>query len=331
MSNIPSSFGDSFPSQGGFGGYVTPPGAGDRPVSQPPPGKQPGAKRGGDKPEKAPTKRLMNTQKILAVVLAVVVGAMALLLSSAPDEKTFVVRTTQSIPALSQLSAAQIEAVALPVEAVEEDAVTAPTADEALELMSELLDKGRVRMELSKGHQLKARDFTADALLANPLGPDERLISVEASVVNAVGGQLRAGDRIDIVVVAEADIRLPDGTETRRTLSNVVAYNVEIVSALPGKTQFDAISQEQIGAENDLSGNALLPNDPVPGIYNIRVTVEQAVILSAAGAKGELYLLARGAGATDTVVAPIDLEDALRRSGDQRPAERTSDTGTEAG
>lgn len=335
MSNNPSPFGDSAPGQmpGGFGNYASPPG-GQGSLSRAGTGsskeqKKRGRKRKQESGDKAPTKRLLTTQKALAVVLALVVGAMALLLSSAPVEQVYVVRTSQSVPALSKLSAAQIEAIALPPEAVEEGAITAATADEALVLISELLDKGRVRMELAKGHQLQAKDFTAEALLASPLGPDERLVSVEASVMSAVGGQLRAGDRVDIIVVADADIRLPDGSETRRTLSNLIAYDVEIVSVLPAESQFNAISQEQLSGDRTVGGNALLPNDPVPGIYNVRVTVQQAVVLAAAGAEGELTLVARGAGASDEVVSPIDLEDVLRRSSEEIVSEGVVSPGNE--
>ena len=135
--------------------------------------------------------------------------------------------------------------------------------------------------------------------MAVPLGADERIFALEASVVAAIGGQLRAGDRVDVIAVIAYQ---------GKTYSNVIASDVEIITTLPGEQQFNSIAQQQASGSKDKGSNELLPSDPVPGIYNVRVNLNQAVVLAAAQSRGELVLVLRGASAADTPVSAIDLE-----------------------
>lgn len=308
MSNNNPPTNDPFGMPGGFGpqSYGTPPGVGDYPsASRPaarlePQGK--GRKSKKDGKEKAPktaTKRLLNKQKMFAIVFAMLAIVLALQLSNTQPPQTFVARTATGIPALSKIEGAQYEVVALPEAAIEEGAISAGTEDDVRKLISVLLEQGRTRMSLPKGHQLRQEDFSAEAQLATPLAPNERLLAVEASVVAAVGGQLRAGDRVDVIAIIDTQ---------SRTVSNIVATNIEIISTLPGEQQFNSIAQEQASSSQDKASNELFPSDPVPGIYNVRVTLDQAVVLAAAQSRGELVLVLRGAAAETPPTRPIELE-----------------------
>ena len=296
---------------GTFGAsYGTPPGVGESPMRSLRGEDKKESKRGKKRKEKAApqsnsTKRLLNKQRVFALGFAALAGLLALSLTSTTEETTFVVRTTAVVPALSNLTAAQVEAVALPTVAIEEGAITATTAEGAIEKISTLLETGRLRTSLRKGHQLHLDDFTADVELAAPLGPDERIFALEAGVVAAVGGQLRSGDRVDVVAVIEFE---------GKVLSNVIATDIEILSALPGEQQFNAVAQEQVNGSRDSAGADLLPSDPVPGIYNVRVSVSQAVTLSAAASRGELVLVLRGKDAQNTPTAPVRLDEVVANS-----------------
>lgn len=306
MSNNHPPTNDPFGMPGGFNQppYGTPPGVGEYPNQARPAARlEPQGKgRKKEKKEKAPktaTKRLLNKQKVFALVFAVLAIVFALQLSNTQPAQTFVARTATGIPALSKIEETQYEVIALPATAIEEDAISAATEDDVRKLISVLLEKGRTRMSLPKGHQLRQDDFSAEAQLATPLGPNERLLAVEASVVAAIGGQLRAGDRVDVIAIIDAQ---------NRTVSNIVATNIEIVSTLPGEQQFDSIAQEQASGSQDKASNELLPSDPVPGIYNVRVTLDQAVVLAAAQSRGELVMVLRGSAAETPATRPIELE-----------------------
>lgn len=310
MSNNPYPGNDGFSPNDGFGpaGFNLPPGATGGftpaprgPLRQDPPTKGKGAKKG--KKEKAPktsTKRLLNKQKVFALLFAVIAVALALSLSGAETTQTFVARTTSEIYALSKIESSQYEVVALPAIAVEDGAISGSSEQAVRDKISVLLT-GRVRMALPKGHQLHQSDFSADATLAEPLKENERILALEASVVAAIGGQLRAGDRVDVIAVIGYQ---------NKTYSNIVASDLEIVTALPSEQQFNSAAQEQ-ARSRDKTGNELLPAEPVPGIYNVRVTVEQAILLAAAQTKGELVFVLRGNGATSTGSSAVDLESAV--------------------
>jgi Flp pilus assembly protein CpaB len=303
---------DHFGMPGGFGpaGYNAPPGTGDYPLPQragaprpEPTGKKRGKKEAKEKQPKTSTKRLLNKQKVFALVFALVAVLLGLQLSSSPETQTYVIRTAANIPALAKIEESQYEIVALPDIAIEDGAISASSEDDVRTLVSSLLTNGRTRMSLPKGHQLRKDDFSLDASLATPLAANERILAIEASVVSAIGGQLRSGDRVDVVAVIESQ---------GRTISNLAAANVEIISTLPGEQQFDSAAQEQSSGNLDKSGNELLPADPVPGIYNVRVTLDQAILLAAAQSKGDLVLILRGSAATDpSSTNPVYLEDVI--------------------
>lgn len=306
--NQPSS-GDHFGMPGGYGpaGYNTPPGAGEYPLPQragAPRPDAPGKKRGKkEKQPKTSTKRLLNKQKVFALLFALVAVVLGLQLSANPTPETFVIRTSANIPALAKIEDSQYEIISLPELAIEEGAISASSEEDVRTLVSELLANGRTRMALPKGHQLHKDDFSLDASLSVPLAANERILAVEANVVAAIGGQLKAGDRVDVIAVIDSQ---------GRTISNMVAANVEIISTLPGQQQFDTAAQEQSSGNLDKSGNELLPDDPVPGIYNVRVNIDQAVLLAAAQSKGELVLVLRGSAATDqSTTNPVYLEDVI--------------------
>jgi Flp pilus assembly protein CpaB len=306
MSNNPHPGNDGF----GHAGFNLPPGATGGvplaprgPLRQDPPTKDKGAKKWKkDKAPKTATKRLLNKQKVFALLFAIIAVVLALNLSRSGrnSTQTFVARTTSEIYALAKIEPSQYEVVALPAAAVEVAAISGQSEQEVRDKISVLIT-GRVRMALPKGHQLHQNDFSADAALAEPLKENERILALEASVVSAIGGQLRAGDRVDVIAVIGYQ---------NKTYSNIVASDLEIIAALPSEQQFNSAAQEQ-ARSRDKTGNELLPTEPVPGIYNVRVTVEQAILLAAAQTKGELVFVLRGSDAASTDSSAVDLESAV--------------------
>jgi len=283
-------------------------------------------------------RKVLSTQRIAAVGLALVAALAAYSLLSVPEERTFVVKTSTAIPAASVVEPDMIYTIPLPAEAVEEGAITGATSEEAFEKIFELIGNGRARQYIPVGRQLHEDDFSPEGLLREPLRPDERLISIEASVAGGVGGQLMPGDRVDIIAFAnvsfgnDGEIRLgPTGEElpprAEGTVSRTIVTDVELVSILPAEQFFDNAAQQQFGGAGDeKSPNELIPQRPVPGIYIIRVSAEEAKILAVASNEATLVLAFRGADAQDqtSAINPITLEDILGLPGNtilQGPAQ----------
>lgn len=316
--------GDMFNNPPGIGGPAPTPhpmaAGGQEPPKPPKKRKRVRGRGDGDKPV---NKRVLSTQRIAALGLALVAVLAAISLTSVPDERSFVVRARTPIPAGSTVEPSQIEAVALPPAAIEEGAITGGTADEALEAALDVIDFGRARQYIHAGRQLHTDDLSLESELREPLAGDERLISVSAAVSGGVGGQLLPGDRVDVIAIAsitfadDADVRIgPDGEELpERATGRVVrtvATDIEIVSVFPAEQFFDNASQQQVG-EDTRTPSELLPARPVPGIYVMRASLEDANILALANSQATLVLALRGADAEDPLglISPITLEDLL--------------------
>lgn len=259
------------------------------------------------KPSKKPsghTRRILTLNRTLAIVLALIAAALVWGSLGAPEpETTYVLRTAAPIPALSIVSADNLEAVALPDAAIEDGAITGATADEAFAAAETLLSTSRLRTALPAGRQLHTDDFTADATVAGSLAPGERLVSIRAGVHDAVGGQIRTGDHIDVIGVIDVE---------NNPVANVIAHDLEVVSILPDESQFQSAAQQQVvGGDIDKTPSELLPGDPIPGIYVVKADVTQAVILGMANDKATLYLVLRGGDAIDQEPGSVSLNDVI--------------------
>ncbi len=280
--------------------------------------KKPRRTKGEARADRAVTRRVINSQKIGAGILAVIVAVLVIALAGSSTTRTYVVRVNGAVPALGQVAPSQLEAISLPVDAIEEGALSGEDADALLEEAIELAKNGVVRQSLPAGRQLHPADFSAEAQLVVPLGADERLASIEARVGMAVGGGLKVGDRVDVIarfqVRDESEFDLSNATTTASTY---VAHNIELVSVLPDEGTFDQVAQGQT-ADSDASPTEQLPAEPVPGIYVVRVSTRDAQILDLAQDQADLYLVLRGANASDpTTAEAVSLGDIIRLGPDQ--------------
>jgi Flp pilus assembly protein CpaB len=243
-------------------------------------------------PQSRHTKKVLSVNRIFAILLAFI--ALVLILASLNPPAaatTYVVRSTSAIPALSIVSIDNLEAVALPDDAIEPGAITGATEEEALANASVLIDNSRTRSSIPAGRQVHPDDFTGDALIEGGLEPDQRLVSVSANVNSAVGGNIKAGDHVDVIGIVTVENTL---------VANVIASDLEVVSVLPSESEFQSAAQQQVtGGDTNKSPSELLPGNPIPGIYVVKATVEQSIILGMANQEATLYLSLRGGNAVD--------------------------------
>ena len=293
----------------GQGGFPPPPGGmspGMGPGVPGGPNGRPGAARPGPtkgvkapKKDKPVTRRLISTNRTAAIILGVLaLGAAFLLSRGGGVETTFVVRSISSVPAMLEIGIDRLEAIEIDPLYLEKDAVTGDSADEALDEAAALIEGARTQLPIAQGAQIRPEMFSADAILTDPLAPDERLVSVRADITSAVAGTLRTGDHIDVISYLEGN----------PGIAGVVAVDVEIVSVtLSSSGLSSAATSQSSESGRDLKPSDVLPADPIPGTYVLRVKAEQALRLSALDAATTLYMSYRGTNAVDAVVDPVDV------------------------
>ena len=250
-----------------------------------------------DQPEKNATRKLVTGNRLIALLCAVAAGGLLLLFTGGddapPPPSLYVIRTTEAVAALTAVSAEQLEAVALPEEAIEpgtfqgEDpiALVADTAET-------LADKTTLN-PLNASEQIRENDFSAELVLGSTTEPDERYVSITAGVDKAVAGLIRPGDHVDVVALLD-------------DIANIVAQRLEIIAVRPGAGVYGSIASEQ---QKNLAVvvEDRLPGRPVPYQYILRVDAQTAVDLTAViGSADQITLLLYGGGSEQTATVPAD-------------------------
>jgi Flp pilus assembly protein CpaB len=260
------------------------------------PGSAPGAP--SKSADKAPTKRRTRTYLAIFVTLAVAAAAIVLVGTSPSDSGLYVLRAKQSIPALSKLNIDQFEAKSVPSDLVEEGAITGKNADEVLNAVD--LTNATAQYPINRNSQLTTLALSGTTL-DKALAPDERLVSVRASVSRAVAGNLRTGDRVDVVVVGDQST----------PVSNTLLQDVEIVAVALSEDQISSLAQQQVTAAQEGRSADIVVPDPIPGLYTLRVKANAVGALTVADQLASIYLVYRtdpqGSGPTE----PITLRQAL--------------------
>lgn len=322
----------STPNQFGTPGQPTFPSAGiPTPVA-------PKAKRGRRDKGSSPTRKVTSRATMFAGILALLAGvAVIMLLSEPAPPSTYVARTSAAVPAMSEMAGSNIEAIEIDDEYIEPDTITGDNADDVIAAATEAFAGRLARYDIAAGRQLRPSDFQTSTATVAELAPGERLVSVSANVSRSAAGTIRAGDRVDVVAVA------PSGAEATNMWSNIIVADVEVVSVRLSEQYLQSLAQQQVTASNTDDGvdgrDALQPADPIPGTYVVRVSAQDAVLLANFDMATDLYLLVRGADASDVITIPVDLSVLLCAGGTQsdpgacpmlgRPAVMVS--GTETG
>ena len=240
------------------------------------------------------TKRIVGTQRKLFLVFAVLVGLLAVLAVTNTGSKSYVARTSAPVNAFTEITESLIEVVALDSSAVEPDTWSGDSEKSVKErVLTEIVGK-RTAIQLGAKQQLRISMFVDRVQPSTPLLADERLVSISAKASAAVVGSIRAGDRVDVY-----------GT-TAQGLSGLLASDIEVVAVSVAPQQLDSVSQEQIN-NKDKTLAELVPGDPIPGTYVLRLRSGDVSKVISADSGGSIYLSLRGAdaGITDTSVSDI--------------------------
>jgi Flp pilus assembly protein CpaB len=266
-------------------------------------------------------KRQRNTGRVagkrnalIAAALAVVVLVAVLTTGSSEPKTTWVLRARVSINSLEQVQEGMLEAIQLPPEAVEPQAISGDSSEAVLAAATGTDSDAAVvgsfpTFPIRQGQQVSFEMFADDGRTNLNLQAEERLVSISASATSSVAGVLRAGDRVDVVAV--------NGPERS---AGVVASDIEIVSVqVAGNQLNNAASRQASEAGRELSPEDLLPRDPIPGVYVVRTDVQTAAALAIADTTSPLYLLYRAPNALTTPVGEVLLSTVIDGSGEQVP------------
>lgn len=254
----------------------------------------------------------MRTVAIAGGVLALLfMAALLLLLGGSDGAQQFVVRAKQNLPAQQAVTESMIEAVPVDADVINPNWITGSTAREAMDIATGEHDGAddsyvvvgkRPVLPILAGQEIR-REALADSLrsAAGEIAPNERVISIAVPAENAAGGALRVGDLIDVVVT--------DGTTAL-----LVTPGVEIIGVQAAPSTLSSVSQRQGTAENrEAAPEDLLPTDPMPGVYVLRVSGDAAVEIAAANT-GDLHLVYRSPSSENVANNAVDLAELLARA-----------------
>jgi Flp pilus assembly protein CpaB len=265
----------------------TPPGYGPAPVATS------GGKRGKGK---NPTKRSASTLKWLFLAFAAVAGLLVVVAVTRGSSVTYVVRAATAMPAMVEVTEANVEAVPLAKDAIEPDTFSAKSAEAAIASFLEFSAGKWLVYPAGAGQQLRTGNFSAFGELAVPLAPDERLVSISAKAANSVAGGVRPGDRIDLYVATGSD-----------GLTGLLGADVDVVAVSILPEQFDSAAASQID-DPSITLADVVPAEPIPGTYILRVNAADVARYVAADTAGRIYIALRARDGVDAPAQnPVDL------------------------
>lgn len=274
------------------------------------------------KKKKEPRKRSARTNTIIALVLVVLLAGVTFFATRDTDAKVYVFKTTEPVSALQRINANSLEIVEVPSSFVEGGTPTSAeiaadqnrsvadrtafarrafvgsSPDRLRALQEQYLANAFAQTEIPAGVQLRGDMLTFDSLVSN-LGPTERLVSIQASVGASVSGVLRAGDRVDVIASSSSG-----------QTAELVLQDVEIVSVAVDESLYASAAQQQLSTtseNNNLSPEQILPGDPIPGTYTLRVQAADSTRLAVYDANSKMYLAYRAASAINSNVPQASL------------------------
>jgi Flp pilus assembly protein CpaB len=274
VSNFPSN-----PGSNPFGPLSSPPGStpGAFPTASPDPllgatkGKGKGKSRAktsgagkGVKGEKATTKRLVSSQRTLAILMALVAALAVLVAFGVKTKTSYEVRIgTATIPAQTAITASELTATSVAGTNYPSDAFVASSPQAAIDKAMHFIGKKTSGYQLVPGQELLASMFSPNSGVQVPSG--DVLVSISASVSNAVGGTLAVGDHVDVFAPHAANI------------SGALISGAEVISILPSQSAFDSVPNS---GNSGKSLNQAVSGAVVPGIYILAVPPTSANLLA---------------------------------------------------
>lgn len=302
MSNQSSS---PFPPNAG-GDYRMPPG-GPGPFTGGPIPQSRGKRGRGPKAPKAPkdivaTKRIMNTQRSLALLFALIMLLAAVVLVTKKTTDTYVAETSHAVTSLSPIGKADIVGVKVPATTtLATGAFTGKSAEAAVKAAVKGIGGLDPIISLPANTVLSDAFFSKLPQIASQLGlpSSNYLVSVNANVAGAVGGVLTTGSKVEVLWEPQAGKPV------------VLAKVATVVAVRAGLSAYESAASSSSTGSPGTSGTtgasgqsgAGVVNNPIPGIYILSADPTSAEAIGGAEANssdsnGALTLLYLPPGST---------------------------------
>ncbi len=153
---------------------------------------------------------------------------------------------------------------------------------------------------VAKGAPFRSEDFHAHSVLGQALASNERAIAIKVSEVIGVGGFIKPGDHVDVLLYLRTDRETGEVSSAQVVLSNVkvLAYGPLTLetaspkSALPARTDTDKFGSER--SQPGLNSSPLIDNNKDSRSAILAVPSKDISKLMLADSTGILRLALRG-------------------------------------
>lgn len=183
---------------------------------------------------------------------------------------------------------------------------------------------GKLTVEpIAKGMPLVSKHFPAVGLLARSLAPNERAIAVKVNEVIGVGGFVKPGDRVDVLLYLRADRETDNVSSAQIVLSDVkvLAYGDVLSEETDTEKQLDDSGRQADAAVSEKAGKLETKKEKNSRSAILAVPENQVSRLMLAESSGLLRLALRGAQPLDVAKTGtnqfIRLDDVARPRADQ--------------
>jgi Flp pilus assembly protein CpaB len=242
--------------------------------------------------EARPSKRIASTNRLLMLAAALAVIAFGAFYFYNSSRGTYEAIFSQQMPAGATIpgtpttgTSTVVTAIKLPPSALTPGAYTDSTQAGAIaKALAAIPPNAMTIGVVPSGTVVLPTQFSISIVTPTQLGSDE-LVSVSASINNAVGGSLQVGNYVDIYATGR-NSNQGSGQPT----DVLVAAQIKIVAIHAGSSQYENVATQQ-ATNPSLNPSDVLPVHPVPGIYILQVTHAVAAQIAAAQTgSGTLYL-----------------------------------------
>jgi pilus assembly protein CpaB len=209
-------------------------------------------------------------------------------------EQTEIVRVlvaSEDIPLGTRLTSDYLSWTDWPKDSLRASLITDQNAD--IDPITDL-EGSIVKAEIFEGEPINAAKIVRagdSGVLAAMLKPGMRAVTTRISVETAAGGFIQPGDRVDILLTEQFDIRTNNGPADRN--SGIVRDEVHIANIIFENVQVLAIDQTYA---TDPEGEAYV----IGSTATFELSPDDAVMLQEAQSAGEISLILRGLNSSRT-------------------------------
>ena len=242
--------------------------------------------------DKPVTKRAVSLNRRIALIFAVVMALLVVLVLTQSAPTSYVLVVSKQIQPLTSLSTDNVSIVKVDNKAIENGALTSSDAGALKAIFNSTFNSKKVNVQMFKNQQLHKEYIAPDLLV------DEQLISLSVKSGDAVVGKINAGDFVDVWAgISNGPVSL-------------VASNIQVYSLGLSQEQLDSLSNT-IVSKPDSQKSALLPGNPIPGSYVLKIktfdVLKFLAISNSTSSGGRVFVTLRSPDATSTIVnGPTD-------------------------